>query len=87
MAAYRKNGSPLSLKNRWVRFRICDARVPERDEILRELHGRDLLQGRIVDLSDAGFEHGAFAVVEVSGLHRPVVVPVTKVLAIPDEPA
>jgi hypothetical protein len=40
-----------------------------------ELHGKDLLQGKIIDLSDCGDQDEAFAVVEVEGLSQPVVVP------------
>jgi hypothetical protein len=43
-------------------------------QILTELHGKDQLQGKVIDVSDAGNEEEAFAVVEVEGLSRPVVV-------------
>jgi hypothetical protein len=60
--------------NPWVQFRIDDAYVPEPTQILVELHGKDVLQGEIIDVSDNGTENGAFAVVEVKGLSQPVVV-------------
>jgi len=41
-----------------------------------ELHGKDQLEGKVIDVSDADGEEEAFAVVEVQGLSRPVVVPV-----------
>lgn len=41
-----------------------------------ELHGKDLLQGKIIDLSDSGDQEEAFAVVEVQGLSQSVVVAV-----------
>jgi len=56
--------------------------VPEPAEILAELHGQDLLQGRVIDLSDRGSERGAFAVVVVDGLTNPVVVPVAKIVGV-----
>jgi len=37
-----------------------------------ELHGKDQLEGRVIDVSDAGFQEEAFAVVEVQGLSQPV---------------
>jgi hypothetical protein len=40
-----------------------------------ELHGKDQLQGKVVDVTDAGSQEEAFAVVEVAGLSQPVVVP------------
>jgi hypothetical protein len=61
-------------RNSWVNFRICDAYVPEPIQILMELHGKDQLQGKVIDLSDAGGQEEAFAVVEVEGLSQPVVV-------------
>lgn len=57
-----------------VQFRINDAYVPEPAQILMELHGKDLLQGKLVDVSDSGSQDDAFAVVEVEGLSQPVVV-------------
>jgi hypothetical protein len=47
-----------------------------------ELHGKDLLQGRVIDLSDSGNQNEAFAVVEVEGLSQPVVVPVKHIKGI-----
>jgi hypothetical protein len=44
-----------------------------------ELHGEDLLQGRLIDVSDSGAQDDAFAVVEVEGLSQPVVVAVKNV--------
>jgi hypothetical protein len=38
------------------------------------LHGKDLLQGKLIDVSDSGPQDEAFAVVEVEGLSQPVVV-------------
>ena len=58
----------------WVQFRIDDAYVPEPAQILMELHGKDLLQGKLIDVSDSGTQGDAFAVVEVEGLSQPVVV-------------
>jgi hypothetical protein len=44
-----------------------------------ELHGRDLLQGKVIDMSDSGTQHEAFAVVQVEGLMQPVVVPMNRI--------
>ena len=83
----RKLAAPLALRrqpsqnvrNRWVNFRISDVYVPDPSQILRELHGRDLLQGKIIDVSDSGTQQEAFAVVEVEGLKQPVVVPMNRI--------
>jgi hypothetical protein len=58
----------------WVQFRIDDVYVPEPAQILMQLHGKDILQGKIIDVSDGGTQNEAFDVVEVEGLSQPVVV-------------
>jgi hypothetical protein len=65
--------------NRWVNFKIKHVCVPEPAEILMKLHGDDLLQGRIIQLSDSGFEQEAFAAIEVEGLEKHVVVPMKRI--------
>ena len=39
-----------------------------------ELHGQDVLLGKIIDVSESDSRDQAFAVVEVEGLSQPVVV-------------
>jgi hypothetical protein len=70
---------PTIVPNPWVQFRIDDAYVPEPAQILMELHGKDLLQGKLIDVSDSGTQDDAFAVVEVEGLSQPVVVAIKNV--------
>jgi hypothetical protein len=60
--------------NTWVQFRIDDAYVPEPAQLLMQLHGKDVLQGKIIDVSNSDSRDEAFAVVEVEGLSQPVVV-------------
>ena len=79
MAACESNDERQGLHNKYVRFHINDIYVPEPVEILEELHGQELLSGRIIQLSDRGPQRDAFALVEVEGLSRPVVVPVAKI--------
>ncbi len=47
-----------------------------------ELHGEDLLRGKIIDVSDSGSQDEQFAVVEVESLSQPVVVPIRLVKGI-----
>lgn len=70
------------MRNSWVNFRICDAYIPEPVQILMELHGEDLLRGKIIDVSDSGSQDEQFAVVEVESLSQPVVVPIRLVKGI-----
>jgi hypothetical protein len=74
-----------------VSFQIKDIYVPDPAQILLELHGNEVLQillelhgddvlkGRIIDLSDSGQLRDAFAVVEVEGVSRPLVVPMDRI--------
>ena len=75
-----RNGKPQNLKNLHVRFHICDAYVPSPSQILSELHGQDMLQGRIICLCDHGIERDTYALVEVESIGQQVVVPVAKIL-------
>lgn len=70
----------MDLRDRYVHFKICDIYLPEPQEVLRELHGDDILQGRVIDLSDSGDKKEAFAVIKVAGLERLMVVPVESIL-------
>ncbi len=86
MDANRRNGGPQHLSNKRVCFWIRDVFVPGPCRILAEVPGLDLLDGRVVGLSDngarrgAGAKRGAFAVVEVECLRGAVVVPVAKIV-------
>jgi hypothetical protein len=55
-------------KTTWALFRISLAKIPDPTQILMELHGRDLLEGKIVDHSDSSAQEDSYAVVEVEGL-------------------
>jgi hypothetical protein len=67
-------GAKQNVPNSWVQFRINDVYVPEPAQILMELHGKDVLRGEIIDVSDSENQDEPFAVVEVEGLSQPVVV-------------
>lgn len=74
--------SDRQLKNRRVRFRILDVYIPEPAKILMDLHGGDILQGQVVDLSDDGTEKDTFLVVQVEGIEQPVIVSARRILDI-----
>ena len=78
MHADPNDAHPRSLKGRHVHFYVKDAYVPEPAQILAQLHGQDLLQGWIVDVSDNNVKQEDFVVVEVEGLSQPVVVAASK---------
>lgn len=80
MYSDQRNGRWQNLQNQRVRFCISDVYVPQPSQILAELHGRELLDGRVIEVSEGGEELGAFAVIEVEGLRRSVVVPIAKIV-------
>jgi hypothetical protein len=65
---------PKNVPNPWVQFRIKDIYIPEPAQVLMELHGKEELLGRVIDMSASQIHDEAFAVVEVEGLSQPVVV-------------
>ena len=75
----RSRQQSQNVRNRWVNFQINDIYIPDPGQILNELHGNDLLQGKVIDMSDGGTQLEAFAVVEVEGLKQPVVVPMNRI--------
>lgn len=77
-----RSGRHVDLRNRRVHFKIRDVHIPDPHELLVELYGNDLLQGKVIDLSDSGIQERAFAVVQVEGLKQPVIVPVERILGV-----
>lgn len=70
------------LKNRWVNFKLREIFVPPPEEILKELHGEDILQGRVIGFTEGGTTGGVYVVAEVSGLAHAVIVPVEQILGV-----
>jgi hypothetical protein len=81
-------GESVDWINRWVHFKIRDVYHPDPMKILTDLHGNDLLTGKIIDLSDSGMQKNAFAVIEVENIQELLVVPIEQILgAMEDESA
>ena len=70
----------VDLLNQQVRFKVADIHTPHPLVVLYELHGNDLLEGRVVDLSDSGETKEAFAVVEVEQVRQFLIVPVERLV-------
>ncbi|HET6229336.1 MAG TPA: hypothetical protein VFE05_04600 [Longimicrobiaceae bacterium] len=66
-----------------ARFRIRDVHHPETRELLEALHGGDVLEGEVLDLSDSGLDPAVFAVIRVDRFDRPVVLPVERLVSAP----
>jgi hypothetical protein len=75
-----QNFTTDSLTGRSVRFRVRDLHLPEPDAVLHELHGGDVLEGTVVDVSDDGSPHNVFVVVSVHGLRQPCILSATRIL-------
>ena len=69
----------MDLRNRWVRFKVLDIYYPDPTKVLTDLHGNDILTGKVLDLSDSGMQKDAFIVVKVEGIEEPVIVPVERI--------
>jgi hypothetical protein len=73
----------MDVRDQRVQFKICDVYHPDPTQVLLDLHGNDLLVGRVVDLSDSGMQKEAFVVVEVEGIAELIIVPIERILRIP----
>jgi hypothetical protein len=69
-----------ALKGDYVQFHVRDVHLPEPTALLDELYGSEVLEGKVVDLSDSGEAGGAFLVIEVSGLRQPCIVAIDRIL-------
>lgn len=58
-------------------FAIGDVLCPDASEVLRHAGPELTVQGRVLYFSDGGTSRDQFAIVEVEGIHTPVIVPVT----------
>ena len=72
----------MDLKNCRVNFRICDIFYPDYQQLLFELHGNDVLEGQVVDLSESGMNDVSFAEIELNDLQERVIVPIDRILGI-----
>jgi hypothetical protein len=73
----------MDLRDQRVQFKICDVYHPDPTQVLLDLHGDDLLVGKVVDVSDSGVQQDAFVVVEVEGSRELMIVPIVRILRIP----
>ena len=70
----------MDFREQWVHFKVCDVYHPDPTQLLLDLHGNDLLTGKVIDVSDSGSHTEAFVVVEVERIVTPIVVPVERLL-------
>ena len=56
------------LLNRFVRFKVSDVAIPGPQEVVNELYGGDIVQGKVVDITKSGAQEQAFIVVKVEAM-------------------
>ena len=69
----------MDLRNRWVRFKVLDIYYPDPTKVLIDLHGHEILTGKVLDLSDSGMQEDVFIVVKIEGIEEPVIVPMERI--------
>ena len=69
----------MDVRDQRVQFKICDIYYPDPTQVLLNLHGEDLLMGKVVDLSDSGIQKEVFVVVEVEGIAELMIVPIERI--------
>lgn len=73
------------LLNRFVRFKVSDVTIPGPQEVVNELYGGDIVQGKVVDITESGAKEQAFIVVKVEGMNALLILPAEKVIGITDQ--
>ena len=68
-----------------VRFPLSTIVCPEKDLVVEQVTDRLEVTGKIVYLSDAGEKRDYYAIVEVGGIHTPLIVPVDQLELVPCE--
>lgn len=64
-----------------VAFRLGDVTCPDFERMVDQLGPELAVRGEVVLLSDGGSKKGQFAVIDVPGIHTPVIVPVGKLIS------
>jgi hypothetical protein len=70
------------LLNRFVRFKVSDVTIPSPQEVVNELYGGDIVQGKVVDITGNGIDERAFIVVKVNGMKPHLILPAEKVIGL-----
>ena len=62
-----------------VAFRLIDVVCPDFDQVVNQLGPELRVTGRVAFVSDRGTQEGCFAIIDVSGIHTPLIVPMERV--------
>ena len=66
----QSDGLCMDWRNKRVHFRIRDVYIPEAEKLVMKLHGDDLLQGTVVDVTRGEGGDACYAMIKVPGLDR-----------------
>jgi len=72
----------VDLRDRWVHFRMRSVYHPAPGELALELHGNDLLQGKVLGFSDGAVEPREYVIVKVEGIDDPLILPFASILGV-----
>lgn len=75
----------IFLLNRFVHFKVSDVTIPGPQEVINELYGRDIVQGKVVDITESGALEQAFIIVKVEGMKHLLILPAEKVIGFTDQ--
>ena len=70
----------LPRENTLIRFRISDVYLPPPREILEELHGHDILEGRVISVT-RNAEGMIFVIADVKEAETPMIIPVESIIS------
>jgi hypothetical protein len=73
------------LINRFVRFKVSDVTIPAPQAVVAELYGGDIVQGKVVDITESGTREQAFVVVKVEAMKDFLILPAEKVIGMTDQ--
>lgn len=73
------------LLNKFVRFKVSDVTIPAPQTVVTELYGGDIVQGKVVDITESGGQEQAFIVVKVEAMKDFLILPAEKVIGITDQ--
>ncbi len=60
-------------------FRLIDVVCPDFDQVVNQLGPELRVTGQVAFVSDRGTQEGCFAIVDVRGIHTPLIVPMAMV--------
>ena len=70
----------MDWRNKRVHFRIRDVYIPEAEKLVMKLHGDDLLQGTVVDVTRGEGSDACYAMIKVPGLDEKLIVRLDELL-------